>query len=392
VCAFTHVAAGPYATLQLAYLGAEVIKVETSTRIEYWRYRDRNNDPERSRPFADHNKNVRGVTLDLHVPGGVGLARALALKSNVVIDNFSAGVLDKLGLGYETLSAVRQDLIVVHMTGLGSTGPRSRYATFGPSLMAFCGMTHLWNHPAAQIPVGSQSSYPDFLAGAYAAYAIMAALHRRADTGKGRLIDLSQAQITAAAIGPSFVASLNQSSAAEPIGNVNPRAAPWGSYACRGGDDAWCVLAIESDAQWRAFVQAMGNPEWAQDAGLDTSAGRVERRAALDARVADWTRTRSPREVMDQCQAVGIPSGMVATGEDLVNDPHLAARGFLVELEHARLGRQRLPGSPVRFSRGRTDVWRFGPLLGEDNAYVFETILGLSAEEVAAGQESGAIR
>jgi crotonobetainyl-CoA:carnitine CoA-transferase CaiB-like acyl-CoA transferase len=416
VCAFTHVAAGPYATLQLAYLGAEVIKVESTTYIDSWRYRDRNNDPERSRPFADHNKNVRSVLLDLKTPEGVALARRLIATCDATLDNFSVGVLDRLGLGFEDLRRVRPDIIVLHMAALGATGPRRDYVTFGPSIMALCGMTHLWNLPDAPEPVGSQSSYPDYLVGCYAAYALVAALHRRARTGEAQLLDLAQVEVMACALGPSFVATLNGAAdAVRPRGNAPwppapagaaaptwlgdpPAWAPYGCYPCRADqpgwtdDDAWCVIAVETDAQWAGLRRAMGDPAWAADPTLATGPGRVARAAWLDAQVAAWTRQHTPRVVMERCQAEGVPAGFVATGEDLVADPHLRARGFLLELTHRRLGPVTMPGIPVRFARQRLKVWRYGPLLGEDNAYVLQDLLGLSAAEVEDYMARGVVR
>jgi crotonobetainyl-CoA:carnitine CoA-transferase CaiB-like acyl-CoA transferase len=396
VCAFTHVAAGPYATLQLAYLGAEVIKVESRTRIDTWRYRDRNNDPERSRPFADHNKNVRSVLLNLKTAEGVELARRLIASSDAVLDNYSVGVMDRLGLGFEELRRWRSDVIVLHMAGLGATGPRRNYVTFGPSIMALCGMTHLWNLPGQAEPVGSQSSYPDYLVGVYAAYALVAALQQRARTGQAQLLDLAQAEAMACALGPSFVAALN-GVAVEPQGNNSATAAPYGCYPCRSeaagwtADDAWCVIAVETDEQWMGLRRVMDNPSWATAAELATADGRVARAAWLNACVANWTRARTPREVMQACQAHGVPAGMVMTGEDLAHDPHLSARGFLLEREHPRMGLLRMPGPPVRLQRQPAEVWRFGPLLGEDDDYVLHDVLGLSADEVRAYAERRAL-
>jgi crotonobetainyl-CoA:carnitine CoA-transferase CaiB-like acyl-CoA transferase len=396
VCAFTHVAAGPYATLQLAYLGAEVIKVESRTRIDTWRYRDRNNDPERSRPFADHNKNVRSVLLNLKTAEGVELARRLIARSDAVLDNYSVGVMDRLGLGFDELRRWRPDIIVLHMAGLGATGPRRQYVTFGPSIMALCGMTRLWNLPEWSEPVGSQSSYPDYLVGVYAAYALVAALHRRARTGEAQLLDLAQVEAMACALGPSFVAALNGVPVA-PRGNASATAAPYGCYPCRAdaagwtADDAWCVIAVETDEQWAGLRRALDNPAWAAAPELATAAGRVARAAHLDACLAEWTRERTPREVMQACQAHGVPAGIVATGEDLAHDPHLAARAFLLEREHPRMGPLRMPGAPLRLHRQPADVWRFGPLLGEDNDYVLHGLLGLSADEVQGYAERGVL-
>lgn len=382
VCAFTHVAAGPYATLQMAYLGAEVIKVESATRIDYWRYRDRNDDPEASRPFADHNKNTRSVTINLKQAEGIKLAYRLACASDVVIDNFAAGVMDKLGLGFEQLKTSRSNIIVVHMTGLGSSGPRSSYVTFGPSLMSFCGMTYLWNHPDQETPVGSQASYPDYFAGVYAAYAIVAALHRRQRNKKPQLLDLSQAMALASGMGPSFVALLNRGDKPRALGNTSLTSAPYNCYPCKGGDDAWCVIAIDSEEQWERLKEAMGFPASAEANSFATMKDRLRNREELDRQIANWTRQRTPREVMMLCQEHDVPAGMVATGEDLYFDPHLEKRGFLLEQEHKHLGKLRLPGPPIRVHNHPLQVWRFGPLLGEDNDYVLKDILGLSDEEI----------
>ncbi|HVC77879.1 MAG TPA: CoA transferase [Candidatus Micrarchaeaceae archaeon] len=391
VAAFTHVAAGPYGTLQMAYLGADVIKVESSTRIDYWRYRDRNNDPERSRTFIDHNKNVRSVTLNLKQPEGLALAKRLAALSDVVVDNYSAGVMDRLGLGVADLAQLNPATIIAHMNGLGSEGPRSHYVTFGPSLMSYVGMTYLWNHPQQEVPVGSQASYPDYLAGVYTAYAIVAALHRRSRGAGPQVLDISQALVTAAAIGPSMGRALN-GEAVLPVGNQDPDRSPHGSYPCAGGDDAWCVISVAGDQEWKALRLLMGNPDWACDAALQTAAGRIRERDRVDTGVAQWTSGLTPRQVMELCQARGVAAGIVATGEDLASDPQLNNRGFMVELEHPAMGRLRLPGNPVRFARRKLPVRRLGPLLGQDNDQVLREVLGLSAVQIADLTELGAIR
>jgi crotonobetainyl-CoA:carnitine CoA-transferase CaiB-like acyl-CoA transferase len=175
------------------------------------------------------------------------------------------------------------------------------------------------------------------------------------------------------------------------VGNTSPTGAPYGSYPCQGDDDAWCVIAVESDAQWAAFRRALGEPKWADADDLASVAGRIAHRRELDEQVACWTRQRTPRQVMDVCQSHGVPAGMIATGEDLIQDPHLLERGFLVEREHPRLGKLRLPGCPVRFHNTPAEVWRFGPLLGEDTDYVTRQVLQLSAEEVSHYAARGAL-
>jgi crotonobetainyl-CoA:carnitine CoA-transferase CaiB-like acyl-CoA transferase len=389
VLGFTHVAAGPYCTLQLAGLGAEVIKVESKTRIDIWRW-DKNRDPERSARFIDHNKNTRSVTLNLKTDEGKALARELAAKSDVVIENYSAGVLDRLGLGYDVLSKDHPELVMVHMSGLGSTGPRSHYVTYGPSMMAISGMTHLWNHAESEVPNGSQTSVPDYLVGAYAAYAVIGALVDRDREGRGRELDLIQLDVVETAMGGAVVAAANGIAEIGPRGNTDPQLVPHDAYPCAGGNDDWCVISVRNDEEWRGLVRAMGVPA-ASDPRFATAEGRVAARAEVDAIVAGWTRGLSAQEVMDCCQANGVPAGMVATGRDLETNPHFRERGFLLQMDHAAMGPMRLPGPSVRLGHDPLEVWRLGPLMGEDNGYVLGSILGRSAEEIARLQEAGVV-
>jgi crotonobetainyl-CoA:carnitine CoA-transferase CaiB-like acyl-CoA transferase len=389
VLAFTHVAAGPYATLQLAALGADVIKVESRTRIDNWRFRDRNLDPEESRPFSDHNKNTRSVTLNLKAPEGVSLARSLASKSDVVIDNFSAGVMERLGLGYQSLVQDHPGVIVVHLSGLGSVGPYSTDVTFGPSIMAVSGMTHLWNHADLPEPVGSQTSYPDYLVGGYAALAIIALLLERDRTGRGRELDLSQVEVALAALGPAIVAEANGRGPVRPGGNQNGVDAPRGCYPCVGGNDDWCVISVRTDEEWERLAGLIGGPSLAVDPRFASASGRLANQAALDSTITAWTRERTARDVMEACQARGVPAGMVATGRDLAADEQLIAREFLVEMDHPRLGRQSFPGPPIRLGAEPLPIWRLGPLLGQDNADVLGGLLGLTDAELRRLEADG---
>jgi crotonobetainyl-CoA:carnitine CoA-transferase CaiB-like acyl-CoA transferase len=389
VLAFTHVAAGPYCTLQLAALGAEVIKVESKTRMDIWRW-DKNRDPERSARFIDHNKNTRSVTLNLKTDEGRALAMELAAVSDVVIENYSAGVLERLGLGYEVLSKNHPELIMVHMSGLGATGPRSSYVTYGPSQMAMSGLTHLWNHPEREQPDGSQTSYPDYLVGAYAAYAVVGALLDRDREGRGRELDLIQLDVVETAMGPGVVAAANGMAEVGPKGNADDLLVPHNAYPCAGGNDDWCVISVRTDEEWQGLVRAMGVAA-AADPRFATAEGRRAARAEVDGLVAGWTRGLTAHEVMDCCQANDVPAGVVATGRDLAENPHFRERGFLVEMEHRMMGRVRLPGPGMRLGHEPLETWRLGPLLGEDNDYVLGSILGRGPEEIARLQTAGVV-
>jgi crotonobetainyl-CoA:carnitine CoA-transferase CaiB-like acyl-CoA transferase len=191
-------------------------------------------------------------------------------------------------------------------------------------------------------------------------------------------------------MGGAVVAAANGIAEIGPRGNTDERHVPHDAYPCAGGNDDWCVISVRDDAEWAALVRTMGLPA-AAEARFATEAGRRAARAAVDGLVAGWTRGLSAHEVMDRCQAAGVPAGVVATGRDLAMDPHFEERGFLVEMEHAMLGRVRLPGPAMRLGHDRLEVWRLGPLMGEDNDYVLGEILGRHPEEIARLQAEGVV-
>lgn len=389
VADFTHMVAGPYGTMQLAYFGAEVIKIESRARPDTWRIREGNKDVEASLPFADHNRNKLSVTANLKTQEGREIARRIIARSDVVVENFSVGVMGRLGLGYEELKALKPDIIMIRLQGLGTTGPRKNYVTWGPSLMPFSGMTWLWNHPDGGAPVGSQTSYPDYIVSIHMAFALMAALHRRADTGEGQLIDIAQGEVTASLVGPALLDALVNGRAAEPAGNSGRANAPHGCYPCRG-EDAWCVVAVADDEEWQRFCEATENTAVARDDRFATAASRLVHVEALDEIVSGWTRKRTPREVMETLQARGVTAGMVCDGTTLVHDPHLRARSSVVAHEHPRQGQLTLPGIVTKLSETPGEIRRHAPLLGQDTYAVLTGLLGMTDEQIRGLEDAGA--
>ena len=387
---FSHIAAGPYGTLQLAYFGAEVIKVESKKRPDGWRVRDGNSHLEASRPFADHNKNKLDITVDLKTPSGLELVRRLIARSDVVVENFSFGVMDRLGLDYPTLRSVKPDLIVVSIPGLGSTGPRRDWVTWGPSLMPLTGLSDSWRHPDDEEPVGSQTSYPDYVVGAHVPALILAAVAARDRTGRGVLIDVSQAELTATLIAPAFVEYLANGRGPGPLGNTHPIWVPYGCYPC-AGDDAWCFVACTDDAAWAGICRVLDRPEWAVAEEYSTFEGRRERRDEIDRAIAAWTELRPPRQVMERLQEESVPAGIVATGSDLLEDPQLRHRDFLVDTKHPFLPGLRLPGIPIALSKTPGRIARHAPLLGQDNLFVVKGLLGMSDADYESLTTSGAL-
>ena len=389
VADFTHMVAGPYGTMQLAYFGAEVIKIESRARPDTWRIREGNKDVEASLPFADHNRNKLSVTANLKTEEGREMARRIIARSDVVVENFSVGVMGRLGLGYEELKTVKPDIIMIRLQGLGTTGPRKNYVTWGPSLMPFSGMTWLWNHPDGGAPVGSQTSYPDYIVSIHMAFVLMAALHHRANTGEGQLIDIAQGEVTASLIGPALLDALVNERAADPAGNRGRANAPHGCYPCRG-EDAWCVVSVESKEEWRRFRDATGNSAALEDDRFGTGESRLVHADAVDQIVSEWTRQRTPREVMETLQAHGVTAGMVCDGTTLVHDPHLRARGSVVAHEHPRQGRLTLPGIVTKLSETPGEIRRHAPLLGQDTHAVLSGLLGMTDEQIRGLEDAGA--
>jgi len=384
VLSFDHVLAGPYGMTLLAELGAEVVKVESRNGgLDPMRYFGLAQDPNLSPRFLEFNRNKLSITVNLKHPDGPDVIRELTAHCHAVMDNFSVSVMPKRGLGYDRLREANPNIVVLRMPGLGCTGPDAHYATVGTNITAFTGFTHLWNHPGhTDPPVGSQCVYPDFVSGLLSAVLITAAVLNQQRTGRGAFIDLSQAEAAAFMIGPSLMASIVRDDDIAPLGNASPEEAPQGCYPCKG-DDRWCVISIETEAQWHALATCLERADWLLDPHFSSLASRRDHREEFDRGIAEWTQDKDAFEVMDLLQKAGVPCGVVQTGKDLLGDPHLKERGFLVEQNNPRLGRVILPGFPLKFaSHALTPDWKF-PELGRDNAAVFGNLLGYSEDRVA---------
>lgn len=391
VVSFDHVLAGPYGTTLLAELGADVIKIESRRGgLDPFRFFGTGEDPNRSPRFLEFNRNKRSVTVNLKHPKGPNVIMDLVRHSDAVIDNFSVDVMSKLGLGYQDLCRTKPDIIALRMPGLGCTGPKRHYSTVGTNITAFTGLTYLWNHPGnTNPPVGAQTVYPDYVSGVLSAILITAAVLYRDRYQRGAFIDLSQAEATAYMIGASLIEAETLGHDPDPMGNDCPFAVPHGCYRCKG-EERWCVIAVETDEQWQALGKHLG-PEVAEDHRFSTFERRMRYRDELSVLIEQWTRERDCYEVTERLQRAGVPCGVVQTGADLVADPHLRERGFLVEVENQRLGRVVLPGFPLRFANCTINPkWEF-PELGRDNDEVLREVLGYSEERIAGLVNEGVL-
>lgn len=392
---FSHVLAGPFATRVLGDMGADVVKVNSESRAIT------SNAPDHPY-YIMWNRNKRALSLNMAEASAQALCRQLAQQADVVIDNFSVGVLDRWGVGYDTVSAANPGVVYAQMSGMGDHGPWSKFVTYAPTIHALSGLTSLTGVPGRE-DIGLGFSYNDHQSGLHGAVAILAALAQRQASGRGQRIEVSQFEVGVNFAGPSLLDLFANGVAAQATGNDLPydAAAPHNVYPCRTvpepslADERWIAIACMTDAQWQALVELLGRPDWATEASLQTAPGRVAQRAILDEHLAEWTRNQDDYELMARCQAAGVPAGVVQNGRDLCErDPQLARAGFQVAIEepHPTVGRTWADRLPLNFSQTPCDDYQRVRMLGEDNAAILEDWLGLTAEDVAQHEADGVLK
>ncbi len=387
---FTQAIAGPYLARLLAENGAEVIKVESRSHQQRGRASP-NLDPrvvlQQRVTFNEMNRNKRCVTVDMGTEEGRRIVKELVPHCDLVLENFSPRVMDRWGMGYEDLKELREDVIMVRLPGFGITGPYRDYVGLAAVAMGITGMYHLWSYPDRDEPEGPPVWTPDYLSAAFGGVAIMAALHHRDRTGRGQLVEMSQVDATAFALGAVYLDYMTNGRVPEPMGNGHRFFAPHGAFRCRG-EDAWCVIAVRDEGEWQALCRALGSPAWSSDQRFATMDGRLENRDELAGHIREWTRDHTPHQAMRILQGAGVPAGAVQNGEQLFHDPHLRERGFIVGVQESDVGVVEYPGLFVRLSDTSGRIGRCHGL-GEDNAHVFGTLLGMPDEEIRRLEESG---
>lgn len=387
--------AGPWIGRFMAACGAEVIRVESRGHPDVVRLYVPPNDPARgidptgSPWFTDWNAGKRFVALDLTKPDAVALVKRLAARSDAVVENNSAGVVGKLGLGWDDLRAVNPALVMLGTSGYGGYGPERGYVTWGSNIEALSGLATASGFPERPCTI-TQYAYPDVLGALHGLVAVLAALAHRERTGCGQFIDVAQLEATIAAIGDVVAETATTGAVAARRGNRRPGVGLEGCYRC-DGDDRWCAISVENDEHWGRFCAVLGHEEWTRDPRFADPTARGEHAATLDALVEGWTRTRSAEDVMAALQGVGIAAGVVATVADLAVDPQLAARGFFETVRHRTRGAVVATGIPLGLTETPARTGEAGQAIGADHHYVFGQLLGMSSEEIARATASGAI-
>ena len=380
----------------LAQFGAEVIKVEHSKRLDNTRlsglvFKDGQKidgpTTEMSPMFHQINQGKLGITLNMKQPAGVALVKRLAARSDLVLENMSAGTMERTGLGYDVLRQVNERVIVLSMSGAGQFGPLADMRTYAPAMSSFAGLETLVGYRGER-PVGALNfALGDPNAAAHALVAVFAALTRREATGSGCYIDLSQTEALLTTMAPYLL--LSQVEGREPgtMGNAHPAMAPHGIYPAAGAD-RWLTVAIEDDQQWAALASMAG--AWARDDRYAAGAGRVAHRDELDRSVAGWTSREDRDALVARLRQAGIASSPVQSIEEVWADPQFAARAMKQPVELPAMGAEDLFRAPWLFSGFAAKISR-GPLLGEHNERVLKGILGLSAAEFDQMKADGVI-
>jgi len=352
-------------------------------------------DPDMGGQFNNKNPGKRGISLNVRHPKGLEIARRLVAMSDIVAEGFSPGVLNSWGLGYDKLKEIKPDIIYVQQSGMGAQGTYGRFRTVGPIANSFSGLSEMSGLPEPAMPAGWGYSYLDWM-GAYSfALAMLSALYHRERTGEGQWIDASQTEVglfidsTAildwSANGRIYTRTGNRS--------FNKPAAPHGAYPC-AGEDRWLAIACFTDGEWRALAELARRPEWLADPRFATLAARLQHQDALDALVAEWTRSHEARQLMMSLQHAGVPAGVCQTTEERCDhDPQLAHLEWLTEITGTKIGHWPVAEVPVKLSEspayagGRID--RGAPCYGEDNEYVYGELLGMSSKQIKELAEEG---
>jgi len=394
--------AGPFAGRVLAFLGADVIHVESATRLDLWRSGGHAIDPTRypdldpgERPynrtvlFNTQNHNKLSLTVDIKKPGGQDVLMRLAALSDVVLCNFTPGTLARMGLGYEALRKVKPDIIVLEMPAFGNSGPMAHHGALGPSMEFAAGMGAFVGYGAGE-PLPTGPAYLDPIGGYNAAAAILTALVHRQATGEGQFIEMSQVEAAMPFVGELLLDAIERDTPPSPRGNHVPYAAPHDAFPTDGFEE-WVAIAVPGDAEWRTLCAIMGRDDLADDPRYATAAARQEHQDELFEPIAAWTRPQSKHAVAARLQEAGVPAAPVQNGKDIAADPYLIARGFFTPLDHPEAGLQTYQGLPFHLSVTPAGQHRASPVLGAHTHMILRDILGMDEGEIAALEAAGTI-
>jgi CoA:oxalate CoA-transferase len=379
---------GPYCGLQLAFMGARVLKIEPPEG-DVVRRRKREVEPY---PLVMLNSNKESVVLDLKQPRGKEILLELVARADVLIENFAAGVMDRLGLGWEVLHKVNPRLVYGGSSGFGLDGPYRDLAAMDVTIQAMSGITNATGD-ADGPPTKAGAAVCDFLAGIHLCAGILGALVQRERTGQGQRVEVAMHEAAVTSLASALGAVMDgDTSVPDRTGNRHPALAmaPYNTYPCT---DGYVAIFTSAERHWHSMCRMLGRPELLDDPDFSSTIGRAKRMAEVDDMVGAWTITRSKNEVLKLLNEAHVPCAPVKTAREVAYDPHLEARGFWVDIDHPRRGRTRVPISAIRLhTGGKSEIRRPAPMLGQHTDAVLAELLGVAADELTRLRADGVTR
>lgn len=382
---YTQVYSGPYCTMLLADMGAEVIKVESIGVGD----QSRNFTPIKdgiSGYYNYVNRNKRGITLNLKSPEGKAAAMELSKWADVIVENFSAGTIGKLGLGYEDVKKVNPEVVFASLSGFGQYGPYKNKLAYDAIAEAMGGLTNLSGEP--ERPCKVTPALSDAISGIHMAFGVMVAVYYKLKTGKGQLVDVAMMDTVFSVLESSVVVKTLLGEEPRRLGNSSQVAMPYDVYPCK---DAPVVIGCASDSTFNKLARAMGREDLIQHEHFYTNPVRLQHREEVDKVIIDWCSDKTADEVVTILDEARVPVAPIMTITKLVDDPHIAAREMLIEQEDPRLGKVKYPGNPIKLMDTPAQFVRRAPLLGEHTEEVLHEVLGYSDEKIAQMRANGDI-
>lgn len=372
----TQFLSGPFCTMILADLGAEVIKIERPDR------------PKASGPFLNGeriydlsvNRSKKSITLNLKSESGRSLFFRLLQKADIVVENFKPGTMDKMGLGYEVLSACKPDIIYMAISGFGNTGPYRERGALDMVIQGMSGLMSLTGDPEGR-PMRCGTSVSDIFTGQYALSAIAVALYYREKTGKGQFIDVAMLDSTFSCLENAVINTCIFDKNPQRMGNSHPTSVPFQTFKTSDGE---IIITCSRDKAFYSLCRAMGRPDMIEDPRFSTAEARRLHKAVLEEEITRFTRSHTLEECEQILNTFEVPNGKINTLKMICADPQIAARNMIVEVDHPIAGRYRMAGSPLKFSLSPHTEYRPAPTLGQHNREVFSTLLGMSNDEIDA--------
>ena len=389
---FGQIIAVPYAAQMLAWLGAEVVLIETEQRFttRIWPpFAEAEPGVNRSGGFNMVNSSKMSCTLNLKDPEGVALAKQIISVSDVVMENYSSGAMERMGLGYQDVRSLRPDVIYLSLGAFGRTGPMKDLVGFHSVINLFSGLASVTGHKGSH-PRIMGGLFPDAFSGSYCVLALLEALYHRANTGEGQHIEVAMTEALATLLPEAVMEYTLDGTEPERVGNRHKEKAPHNVFRCQG-DENWVAISVEDDAQFQALAQAAGNLGWPDDPRFANADARLRHQDELEPLIQEWTSGLQVKDVVRKLQAVGVLAGPVLDSAQVLADPHMIERGFVQSPDHSEVGPRPLGAFPWAVNGGQPGIAGNAPLFGEHNGKVLKELLQVPDAEFKRLMDNGVI-